>query len=219
MSCQTSGRFCYSCQDSLSTSRVRMGSNSMGFGFDAELLTVQRRESAKANQATSQPESRLPSRKSRRSLLPAPKTFVNPNLRTLSSPEPVQTSLAPSSSSSASDSALYVLQIGDRVSVSGYKTGTLKFKGQTTFAQGEWYGVALDEPAGKHNGCIDGVQYFQCQGKHGIFVPVHKIQPLNSQTVSYASTPPAFTGESSSNSNTSADSASSYPKQQKRGKL
>ncbi|XP_008479770.1 CAP-Gly domain-containing linker protein 2 [Diaphorina citri] len=47
------------------------------------------------------------------------------------------------------------IRLGDRVivmSAQGSKTGVLRFKGTTQFAQGEWCGVELDEPIGKNDG-------------------------------------------------------------------
>jgi dynactin complex subunit len=35
---------------------------------------------------------------------------------------------------------------GDRVTVTGFGTGTVRFVGLTQFAAGEWIGVELDNP-------------------------------------------------------------------------
>lgn len=54
------------------------------------------------------------------------------------------------------------MAIGDRVIVSsgmGSRAGILKFMGETKFAPGNWCGVQLDEPSGKNDGTVDGVQY------------------------------------------------------------
>lgn len=51
------------------------------------------------------------------------------------------------------------LRLGDRVLVSGTKTGTLRFMGQTDFAKGEWAGVELDDPQGKNDGSVAGKRY------------------------------------------------------------
>lgn len=51
------------------------------------------------------------------------------------------------------------LKVGDRVTVSslsGLKSGTLKFVGETDFAKGEWGGIELDEPTGKNDGSVAG---------------------------------------------------------------
>ncbi|KAL8177367.1 UNVERIFIED_CONTAM: hypothetical protein K2H54_001291, partial [Gekko kuhli] len=65
--------------------------------------------------------------------------------------------------------------IGDRVLVGNVQPGTLRFKGLTNFAEGFWAGVELDKPVGKNNGTYDGVKYFDCKEKHGIFAPPRKI--------------------------------------------
>ncbi|XP_067270257.1 centrosome-associated protein 350 isoform X4 [Pseudorasbora parva] len=68
--------------------------------------------------------------------------------------------------------------IGDRVLVSNIQPGTLRFKGQTNFANGFWAGVELDNPEGSNNGTYDGVVYFECREKHGLFAPPDKISRL-----------------------------------------
>uniref|UniRef100_A0A8D9BFU1 Restin homolog n=1 Tax=Cacopsylla melanoneura TaxID=428564 RepID=A0A8D9BFU1_9HEMI len=70
------------------------------------------------------------------------------------------------------------IRLGDRVivmSAQGSKTGVLRFKGTTQFAQGEWCGVELDEPVGKNDGTVEGVRYFQCEPRFGLFSPAHKV--------------------------------------------
>ncbi|XP_060686057.1 centrosome-associated protein 350 isoform X3 [Hemiscyllium ocellatum] len=68
--------------------------------------------------------------------------------------------------------------IGARILVSGIQPGTLRFKGRTSFANGFWAGVELDKPEGSNNGTYDGVEYFTCKDKCGIFAPPHKISLL-----------------------------------------
>uniref|UniRef100_A0A9J8CSG4 Centrosomal protein 350 n=1 Tax=Cyprinus carpio carpio TaxID=630221 RepID=A0A9J8CSG4_CYPCA len=68
--------------------------------------------------------------------------------------------------------------IGDRVLVSNIQPGTLRFKGQTNFANGFWAGVELDNPEGSNNGTYDGVVYFECREKHGLFTSPDKISHL-----------------------------------------
>jgi len=65
--------------------------------------------------------------------------------------------------------------IGDRVLVSNVQPGTLRFKGPTKFANGFWAGVELDKSEGSNNGTYDGVVYFLCEERHGIFAPSDKI--------------------------------------------
>ncbi|XP_062582581.1 CAP-Gly domain-containing linker protein 1-like isoform X11 [Saccostrea cucullata] len=84
------------------------------------------------------------------------------------------------------------LKIGDRVLVSGTKTGTLRYIGATDFAKGDWAGVELDEKQGKNDGAVSGKRYFECRPMFGLFAPVHKITRLTSGNVTSsmsASTP------------------------------
>ncbi|KAL6459372.1 hypothetical protein MHYP_G00328440 [Metynnis hypsauchen] len=78
--------------------------------------------------------------------------------------------------------------IGDRVLVSNIQPGTLRFKGQTSFANGFWAGVELDKSEGSNDGTYDGVMYFQCKKGHGIFAPPDKVTPLPEKFESYVDT-------------------------------
>ncbi|KAM6219118.1 centrosome-associated protein 350 [Rhynchocyon petersi] len=68
--------------------------------------------------------------------------------------------------------------IGDRVLIGNVQPGTLRFKGVTSFAKGFWAGVELDKPEGNNNGTYDGIVYFACKEKHGIFAPPQKISHI-----------------------------------------
>ncbi|XP_037681171.1 centrosome-associated protein 350 isoform X2 [Choloepus didactylus] len=68
--------------------------------------------------------------------------------------------------------------IGDRVLIGSVQPGTLRFKGVTGFAKGFWAGVELDKPEGNNNGTYDGIVYFECKEKHGIFAPPQKISHI-----------------------------------------
>ncbi|NXQ23908.1 CE350 protein, partial [Alaudala cheleensis] len=78
--------------------------------------------------------------------------------------------------------------IGDRVLVSKVQPGTLRFKGLTKFAKGFWAGVELDKPEGNNNGTYDGIKYFDCREKHGIFAPPQKISHITESTDSHLDT-------------------------------
>ncbi|XP_066531219.1 CAP-Gly domain-containing linker protein 4 [Hoplias malabaricus] len=67
------------------------------------------------------------------------------------------------------------IRLGDKVIIAGQKVGTLRFCGSTEFAGGLWAGVELEQPEGKNDGSVAGVQYFTCPLKHGIFAPLSKI--------------------------------------------
>lgn len=78
--------------------------------------------------------------------------------------------------------------IGDRVLVSKVQPGTLRFKGLTRFAKGFWAGVELDKPEGNNNGTYDGIKYFDCREKHGIFAPPQKISHITETIDSHLDT-------------------------------
>ncbi|CAH1399946.1 unnamed protein product [Nezara viridula] len=80
----------------------------------------------------------------------------------------------PSSATNYSSEA----KVGDRVivmSTQGSKIGILRYRGTTGFAPGEWCGVELDDPLGKNDGSVEGIRYFQCQPKYGLFAPAAKV--------------------------------------------
>ena len=41
---------------------------------------------------------------------------------------------------------------------------------------GYFIGIALDEPYGKYNGKYNGVKYFECKEKYGVFLRPDKIE-------------------------------------------
>ena len=47
------------------------------------------------------------------------------------------------------------------------QSGILRFCGPTEFAPGMWAGIELDEAAGKNDGSIQGISYFECPPMHG----------------------------------------------------
>lgn len=51
--------------------------------------------------------------------------------------------------------------------------------GPAQFASGIWTGIEFDQPIGKNDGSVDGVQYFMCPPNHGMFAPINKISKLD----------------------------------------
>ncbi|XP_040903001.1 tubulin-folding cofactor B [Toxotes jaculatrix] len=70
--------------------------------------------------------------------------------------------------------AAETIPVGSRcqVQVPGQPTklGTVMYVGTADFKPGYWVGVKYDEPLGKHNGTVEGKQYFECENKYGAFV-------------------------------------------------
>lgn len=66
--------------------------------------------------------------------------------------------------------------VGESVLIRPYNTsGVIAFIGPTHFQGGTWIGIELDTPTGKNDGTVQGIQYFDCRPKHGIFVRVDKL--------------------------------------------
>ncbi|NXC41098.1 CE350 protein, partial [Penelope pileata] len=101
---------------------------------------------------------------------------------------PVQSPPWASVSATEEIDSLPNFSIGDRVLVSKVQPGTLRFKGVTKFAKGFWAGVELDKPEGNNNGTYDGIKYFDCKEKHGIFAPPQKISHITENLDSHIDT-------------------------------
>ncbi|XP_074640389.1 CAP-Gly domain-containing linker protein 4-like isoform X2 [Tubulanus polymorphus] len=80
--------------------------------------------------------------------------------------------------SSSMTSECTELEIGDRVLVAGQRKGTVKFIGETQFSPGTWYGIELDRSVGKNDGAVNGVRYFTCRPRRGVFAPISRLKLL-----------------------------------------
>ncbi|XP_059086221.1 kinesin-like protein KIF13A isoform X2 [Tigriopus californicus] len=67
--------------------------------------------------------------------------------------------------------------VGESVQVRpSYSSGVISYVGITEFAAGLWVGITLDAPTGKNDGSVQGVRYFKCGSKRGVFVKPEKVQ-------------------------------------------
>ncbi|KAL3081045.1 hypothetical protein niasHT_037513 [Heterodera trifolii] len=83
--------------------------------------------------------------------------------------------------------------VGETVKV-GERTGRVAFVGRTQFQPGEWVGLILDTPDGKNNGSVNGIKYFECNERHGLFCrpsKLVKIRPTLSSVARSPRVPPA----------------------------
>lgn len=67
------------------------------------------------------------------------------------------------------------ISVGARVLTLLGDVGVVRFKGPTAFREGVWVGVELQKPNGKNDGVVQGVRYFRCEPKHGLFTNVEKL--------------------------------------------
>jgi len=63
------------------------------------------------------------------------------------------------------------------VGASSPARGTIRYVGAVAFAEGEWVGVEMDDEGvggragGRHDGHVNGLEYFACRPGRGVFVP------------------------------------------------
>eukprot|EP00928_Gymnodinium_smaydae_P028077 TRINITY_DN21514_c0_g3_i1.p1 TRINITY_DN21514_c0_g3~~TRINITY_DN21514_c0_g3_i1.p1 ORF type:complete len:1052 (+),score=160.57 TRINITY_DN21514_c0_g3_i1:77-3232(+) len=83
---------------------------------------------------------------------------------------------------SVQDALQKLPSVGSRALVNvgkAFWVGSVKFVGTTSFASGIWAGIELDTPEGKNDGIVQGVKYFDCQPKHGLFVRPKNVKPFS----------------------------------------
>jgi Endonuclease/Exonuclease/phosphatase family 2/C2 domain/CAP-Gly domain len=74
------------------------------------------------------------------------------------------------------------LKVGAQVQIAvgqyGGRRGMVMYVGELEFARGEWVGISLDQPVGKHDGQVKGKRYFRCPQQHGIFFKPSMLLPV-----------------------------------------
>ncbi|WKY04668.1 hypothetical protein Q1695_005576 [Nippostrongylus brasiliensis] len=86
---------------------------------------------------------------------------------------------------------LMSFEIGARVETEKTGKGRVAFCGEVQFSDGEWVGVILDEPRGKNNGTVQGVQYFTCEPNYGLFIRPTQLKPESARSRASALRTPA----------------------------
>ncbi|XP_037926224.1 kinesin-like protein KIF13B isoform X3 [Hermetia illucens] len=84
--------------------------------------------------------------------------------------------VAPDYAKAESEIAPEWVAVGESVLIRPYNwSGVICFVGPTHFQSGLWVGVELDTPTGRNDGTVQGIQYFICKPRHGIFVRHDKL--------------------------------------------
>ncbi|KAM0671641.1 hypothetical protein OCOL_001433 [Ordospora colligata] len=71
---------------------------------------------------------------------------------------------------------MVLLMLNDRLTLGDRFKGTVRYLGGIRTKEGKWVGLELDEPVGANDGSVNGVRYFDCKNKHGIFVRYERIR-------------------------------------------
>ncbi|XP_054841581.1 kinesin-like protein KIF13A isoform X2 [Eublepharis macularius] len=60
--------------------------------------------------------------------------------------------------------------VGEQVCIGSNKSGIVRYIGPVDFSAGTWVGIELHFQMGKHDGTVNGREYFHCKPQHGVFV-------------------------------------------------
>jgi len=82
---------------------------------------------------------------------------------------------------STSFHATFKFDVGDLVSVRGGRCH-VRYLGNPRFADGQWVGVEYETAIGRNDGSVEGVSYFKCAPRHGLFVRPSQVQPSSAAT-------------------------------------
>ncbi|XP_048363601.1 kinesin-like protein KIF13A isoform X2 [Sphaerodactylus townsendi] len=81
--------------------------------------------------------------------------------------------------------------LGEQVSIGNNKSGLVRYIGPVDFSSGTWVGIELHFQMGKHDGTVNGREYFHCKPQHGVFVRPGCLSkaPVSTTTCSVGSQP------------------------------
>ncbi|KAJ2917876.1 hypothetical protein MD484_g2604, partial [Candolleomyces efflorescens] len=71
--------------------------------------------------------------------------------------------------------------------------GVVRFVGTTSFKEGKWLGIELDDANGKNDGSIEGIRYFTCRKGYGVFIRPSQIKATHGSEMPPPQAPPART--------------------------
>lgn len=81
----------------------------------------------------------------------------------------------------ASDVSTENFSNSEAVLLDGKLKAQVAYFGQVHFSHDDdWVGIVLEDPVGKHNGTVAGIEYFKCDSMHGLFVRSHRLQRTDS---------------------------------------
>lgn len=68
--------------------------------------------------------------------------------------------------------------MNDKIYFPGKGEGTIRYIGKLDGKEAEYVGIELQAPLGKNDGCINGIRYFSCGRRHGLFTTVDKLENI-----------------------------------------
>ena len=72
-------------------------------------------------------------------------------------------------------------KVGQTVVLQDGQKATIRFVGETHFKEGDWIGVELETKAGKNDGSVQNVRYFDCKPNYGLFLKPTQVKQIVSQ--------------------------------------
>lgn len=101
------------------------------------------------------------------------------------------------------------LSLGARAQTPSGLVGTVRFIGPTQFSAGTWVGIELEAPAGKNDGSVNGMRYFQTAANHGVFVKENQATVLAAASPAPTPTSPTPSEESTASASTATTAGGS----------
>eukprot|EP01043_Picozoa_sp_COSAG02_P032128 COSAG02_NODE_2132_length_9721_cov_44.831324_5_plen_1239_part_00 len=92
--------------------------------------------------------------------------------------EPIVTEQVDEANAGPSEATLRVGEDCEVILQGTHQTGTICFLGPAPLLGiGQWAGIKLDHPCGKHDGSVHGKRYFKCKARHGVLLKQERVKP------------------------------------------